>query len=197
MNRLTPVAAGLLLVLAVPVLAGCGTEQAADRTADRTAGRAAASASASYEATRKAAKAEHDRRFEDVAAVCSDRGPASPEATASRSLDPEAQKYAENHAFKRKAPLSGDAACRGEAHAQRIARGLEGVRDEPALRAALGRLGYGSADLEVYETGGPLGFTFPVPDTGPCITGLLRTPPEVASHGFYVEGGCREPKGGH
>ncbi|MFE6128814.1 hypothetical protein ACFQ6Q_11160 [Streptomyces sp. NPDC056437] len=194
MNRLMPVAAGLLLALAVPLLAGCGAEKAAEQAAER----AAASASASYEAARKTAKAEHDRRFKDVALICSDGVPsASPEATASRSMDPEAQKYAENHAFKRKAPLSGDAACRGEAHAKRVARGLGGVRDEPALRAALGRLGYGSADLEVYETGGSLGFTFLVPDAGPCITGLLRTPPEVESHGFYMEGGCKEPKGGH
>ncbi len=65
------------------------------------------------------------------------------------------------------------------------------------MRTALERLGYGSAQVEVYESGAGPGFSFSVPGTGPCITGHLASPPEVEAHGHYMEGGCREPKGGH
>ncbi|MET7617061.1 hypothetical protein [Streptomyces sp. NPDC005408] len=190
MNRLTAASAGLFVLLVLPVTAGCGTEQTVD---------AAASASASYEAQRKAAEQKHDRLFPDVAAICSDEvvQSASPSAPAPEPTDPEARKYAENHAYKQQLPLKGPALCRGKAHAKRITPALEGVHSEADLRSKLTALGYPEPTVEVYTTGGSLGFTFSVPETGPCITGLLTSPAKVEAHGPYMEGGCMEPKGGH
>ncbi|MFF3399304.1 hypothetical protein ACFYW6_12365 [Streptomyces sp. NPDC002659] len=190
MNRLTAVSAGLFVLLVVAVTAGCGTE--------RTADDAAASASASYAAQRKATERKHDRLFRDVAAVCSDRVvTASPSTAAPEPTDPEARKYAENHAYKQLRPLQGAALCRGQAHAKRITAALEAVHSEADLRSELTALGYPESIVEVYRTGGSLGFTFSVPEAGPCITGLLTSPVKVEAHGHYMEGGCMEPKGGH
>ncbi|WP_328676387.1 hypothetical protein OG905_22340 [Streptomyces sp. NBC_00322] len=190
MNRPTAASAGLFVLLVVSVTAGCGTERAVDDTA--------ASASASYEAQRKAAERKHDRLFRDVAAVCSDRvTTASPSTAAPEPTDPEARKYAENHAYKQLRPLQGAALCRGQAHAKRITAALEAVHSEADLRSKLTALGYPESTVEVYRTGGSLGFTFSVPEAGPCITGLLTSPVKVEAHGHYMEVGCMEPRGGH
>ncbi|MFI2368283.1 hypothetical protein [Streptomyces sp. NPDC018833] len=193
MNRLARSAVtGVVILLAVPLAAGCGRE---------TAGAAGASPTPSvdYQAQARAAKAEHDRKFPDVATICSDPAPSATAKPSPPELpdDPEARKYAENHAYKQRGTLTADARCRGDAHARRIARGLKGVQDEAALRPALDRLGYPSEWVEVFTAGGAPVFVFSIPDAGPCITGSLTDPVTVEAHGHYVEGGCTEPKGGH
>lgn len=91
----------------------------------------------------------------------------------------------------------GTALCRGQAHAKRITAALEAVHSEADLRSKLTALGYPESIVEVYKTGGSLGFTFSVPEAGPCITGMLTSPVKVEAHGHHMEGGCMEPKGGH
>ncbi|MET9419440.1 hypothetical protein ABZY06_01705 [Streptomyces sp. NPDC006540] len=198
MKRPAPTVTGVAAVLlALPLLAGCGTVVGDGPGATPT--RDASSAPAiDHEARAKEAKAAHDRKFPEVAKVCAD-APAKPseEPTPSAPTDPRARRVAENHAYKTQARLDADARCRGDAHARRITAGLEGVRDEKALRSALGRLGYPPETVDVYETGAAPGFTFSIPDAGPCITGTLTEPAKAEAHGHYVEGGCTEPKGGH
>ncbi|MGW7285503.1 hypothetical protein ACWGH4_08400 [Streptomyces sp. NPDC054847] len=199
MKRLAPTVTGVAAVLlSLPLVTGCGTVVGDDPGATATPETSSAPA-IDYEARAKAAKAAHDRRFPEVAKICAD-APAKPseEPTPSEApTDPWSRKVAENHAYKAQARLDTDARCRGDAHARRITAGLAGVHDEKALRSALGRLGYPPETVEVYETGVAPGFTFSIPDAGPCITGTLADPAEAEAHGHYVEGGCREPKGGH
>ncbi|MFF4322696.1 hypothetical protein [Streptomyces sp. NPDC001568] len=146
-----------------------------------------------------------------VAAHCEGRGsgaasvaPADPGAG---PADPEARKYAENHAYKQQAGLSDAAQCRGDAHAERIRKALAdtggagGPRDPGELAALLQGLGYAVTSGDVYAagsgSGSGLGFALWIPGTGPCLSGVLGSPARVEAHGVYMEGGCREPKGGH
>ncbi|MEU0372694.1 hypothetical protein ABZ070_20965 [Streptomyces sp. NPDC006283] len=198
MKRLAPALTGVAAVLlAVPLAAGCGTVVAGSPHDSPT--RTAPDVAADHEARVAAARAAHDRKFPDVAKVCADvpAEPSGEPAPSAEPTDPWARKVAENNAFKAQAPMDADARCRGDAHARRIAGGLEGVHDEQALRSALDRLGYPPESMEVYETGGATGFTFGVPDAGPCVTGTLTDPATVEAHSHYIEGGCMEPKGGH
>ncbi|MFJ2740789.1 hypothetical protein ACIO3O_14070 [Streptomyces sp. NPDC087440] len=152
------------------------------------------------------ARAAHDKAFPDVAARCKGviggsptAGPGTPDPL---PTDPEAAKYAENHAFKQQKRLTPEARCRGEAHAQRIRKALTGPgapapANEADLTSALARLGYPADSGSVYRAGDTLGFSYFVPETGPCVTGRLGTPATVTAHGAYLEGGCTEPRGGH
>ncbi len=215
--RRTPLAAALAAGLLA--LTACGTKPAADE--GNTAASAAASGSPSaspsptpdFAADAAAAKARHDKAFPDIAARCAAEGaaataaapPATPAAPATPDAlptDPEAAKYAENHAFKKQGKLTPEAKCRGEAHAQRIKQALTGPgvvtpATEESLASALKAMGYELASGEVHRTGGALGFTFFVQGAGPCVTGQLGSPAEVTAHAVYVEGGCTEPRGGH
>ncbi|MGW6942581.1 hypothetical protein ACWGF3_26775 [Streptomyces xanthophaeus] len=213
MIRRTPLAAALAAGLLA--LTACGTKPAADEgnTAASSAASGSPSASPSptpdFAADAAAAKARHDKAFPDIAARCAAEGaaataaappaPATPDAL---PTDPEAAKYAENHAFKKQGKLTPEAKCRGEAHAQRIKQALTGPgvvtpATEESLASALKAMGYELASGEVHRTGGALGFTFFVQGAGPCVTGQLGSPAEVTAHAVYVEGGCTEPRGGH
>ncbi|MEV8532515.1 hypothetical protein [Streptomyces sp. NPDC051211] len=211
-RRPAPTAAVAVLAAGVLTLTACGTTKTTTGQPG-AAGSGAASASASAkpdyvaaaEASAAAEQQRHDAKFPDIVARCKDAaataGP-STAATSSRSMDPEAAKYAENHAYKTKGELSPEAECKGRAHAARIAKALSGAgKTTPATEAdlakSLEKLGYPSAQDEVYRDGGNLGFAFFVQGTGSCVTGRLGTPPKVEAHGPYMEGGCQEPRGGH
>jgi hypothetical protein len=201
-KRLAPTVTGIAAVLlSMPLATGCGviTADGPDAASTRTTQGASGTPGIDYEARAEAARAEHDRTFPTVAKICAD-APAEPSAEPTPSeepTDPWARRVAENNAYKTQARMDGDARCRGDAHARRITGGLEGVHDEKALRAALDRLGYPPESVEVYDTGVATGFTFSIPHAGPCVTGTLTAPAQVEAHGHYIEGGCREPKGGH
>lgn len=143
---------------------------------------------------------------------------ASPAASASVSAsgdgaapaDPEARKYAENHAYRQQTELNPAARCRGEAHAARIRAKLAAapVTDPAGLTALLRGLGYPVGSGDVYEGNavqGP-GFALMLPGTGPCVSGRAgapatagasAAPARAEAHGVYLEGGCKEPAGGH
>ncbi|RSS68679.1 hypothetical protein [Streptomyces sp. WAC06614] len=208
-------AAAAVVTVGLLALAGCGTVTTTGGGAPGASGpaaeaRASASPSAAPPSAASAAEAgrqQHDRQFPEVAARCKDAAArTSPSTTVEpedpRPTDPEAAKYAENHAFKTTVRLTPDRACTGSAHAERIRQALTGSgtqlpTDEAALARTLQALGYPTRSGEVYRSGGALGFAFAVPGTGPCVTGTLGTPVKVESHGPYVEGGCQEPRGGH
>ncbi|WP_256105375.1 hypothetical protein [Streptomyces sp. ODS05-4] len=194
------VAAGALAV------AGCGTERAA-QDGPPAAGAAGAGTAAPPAADPLAAgRAAHDRAFPGVARRCAGTpvtAPPDPSPSGSVSLDPEAAKYAENHAFKRQRPMRPDAECRGRAHAERIAEALSGPAGKAAaggeepLKAALAALGYPEQSVRVYPDGPGLAFSVFVPDAGPCVSGRPGPPARAEAHGPYEEGGCVEPVGGH
>lgn len=197
----------LLLAAAAIALTGCGTRTAGAGNPQEPPAPSMAP-SVDYAAQAAAAVARHDKLFPAIAARCADLGTggAGPQATA-RELpaDPEARKYAENHAFKQQAELTPGARCRGDAHAARIAaavKGGAGGKGAPhtaeELRAVLTGLGYGFDAGGVYGSGAVnVSFVLSVPESGPCVTGRLGPPVTVLAHGVYVEGGCLEPRGGH
>ncbi|MFJ3881089.1 hypothetical protein ACIPW5_27045 [Streptomyces sp. NPDC090077] len=151
----------------------------------------------------------------EAAARCA-TATASPSASASASgdgaapADPESRKYAENHAYRQQTELSPAARCRGEAHAARIRAKLAAapVTDPAGLTALLRGLGYPVGSGDVYEGNavqGP-GFALLIPGTGPCVSGRAAAPATAGAspaparaeaHGVYLEGGCKEPVGGH
>ncbi|MER5760420.1 hypothetical protein [Streptomyces sp. NPDC002082] len=209
---MTPRTAGALLLAAgAIVLTGCGTRTAgAGDAAEPPAPSVTPSVTPSvdYAAQAAAAVARHDALFPAIAARCADvaTGGASPGATAGElPADPEARKYAENHAFKQQAQLTPGARCRGDAHAARIkaaVAGGSGGKGAPhtveEVRALLTGLGYGFDSGGVYGSGAVnVSFVLSVPESGPCVTGRLGPPLTVEAHGVYVEGGCLEPRGGH
>ncbi|WP_405495371.1 hypothetical protein [Streptomyces sp. NBC_00096] len=211
-HRSTPAAAlPLLLAAGLLALTGCGTKVAG---AGGAQGPPAPSVTPSvdYAAQAAAAVARHDKLFPEIAARCADQGapkttetPAATGAPGALPTDPEAGKYAENHAYKQQAELGPAARCRGDAHAARIRAALTGgsggkgaphTVDE--LRALLMGLGYGFDSGGVYGSGSVnVSFVLSVPESGPCVTGRLGPPVSVKAHGVYVEGGCLEPRGGH
>ncbi|QES51639.1 hypothetical protein DEJ50_31095 [Streptomyces venezuelae] len=217
-RRPAPLAsAAAALTAGLLVLTACGTTRttAGSDGAGGGSGSGSASAPASPSATpdyvaaakasAAAAEQRHNRQFPDIVARCKNAAP-SPTASKGtgdgRPLDPEAAKYAENHAFKKKRELSPEAQCTGRAHATRIADALTGAgktapAGEAELRTSLEKLGYRVAEGEVFRSGGALGFAFFVEGTGACVTGRLGTPSGVEAHGPYMEGGCQEPRGGH
>ncbi|MER5928813.1 hypothetical protein [Streptomyces sp. NPDC002054] len=206
-------AAAAVLTAGLLALTACGTTRTTAGSDGAGGGSAPASAAPSAkpdyvvaaEASAAAAQQRHDRQFPDIVARCKDAvAAASPSASGATGgpVDPEAAKYAENHAYKTKGELSPEAECTGRAHAARITKSLAGAgKTTPAteadLRKALEKLGYPTASGEVFRSGGALGFAFFVDGSGACVTGRLDTPPRVEAHGPYMEGGCQEPRGGH
>ncbi|WP_412075262.1 hypothetical protein ACLF6K_04620 [Streptomyces xanthophaeus] len=210
----------LLAAAAVGLLAltACGSTRAADGGGTPSAASAtgspsqsgsafpSASASADRAADAAAAKAAHDKAFPDIAARCAAEGAAATTAASGAPdalpTDPEAAKHAENNAFKTQAKLTPEARCRGEAHALRIQKALAGPgaatpATEEGLTSALTAMGYEIAAGDVYRSGGALGFAYAIKGVGPCVTGWLGSPAKVEAHGVYMEGGCKEPRGGH
>ncbi|MCY0938008.1 hypothetical protein [Streptomyces sp. H34-S4] len=197
----------LLLAAAVAAalaLTGCGTRTAGAGGAEEPPAPSAAP-SVDYAAQAAAAVARHDELF-PIAARCADTAVAGAEPTRGEPpVDPEARKYAENHAYKQQAELTPRAECRGDAHAARIKAALlggSGGKGAPhtveELRAVLTGLGYGFEGGGVYGSGAAnVSFVLSVPESGPCVTGRLGPPVSVKAHGMYVEGGCPEPRGGH
>ncbi|MFF3322628.1 hypothetical protein [Streptomyces sp. NPDC002889] len=189
-------------------LSGCGGEKSNPPGADGgTAGSTGRAEAGPIEREKKAV-AEHDRMFEDVAARCEDFDASSPGPSPSGRTgdgpEPENPKYAENNAFKSTLPMDVGDACRGNAHADRIAMALarsgsSGVRDSGEVSAHLAKLGYPKESVQISEWTGGLRITVSVPRAGPCVTGEIvgGQDPQISSHGFYMEGGCVEPEGGH
>ncbi|MFB7621067.1 hypothetical protein ACFC1F_43395, partial [Kitasatospora sp. NPDC056181] len=58
-------------------------------------------------------------------------------------------------------------------------------------------LGYPRNSAQVNLSGGEVSFEVTIPGAGPCVAGRLGNPVKVEAHGYYLEGGCTEPKGGH
>lgn len=196
------VAAGLLLLTA------CGTERvtSGDSPADSGSPTGARPSTAQdWKKQAEKARAEHDKKFRDVAARCTDVAP-SPTAVpttagATEPSDPEADRYRENHAFQQQAPLGPEQQCRGDAHANRITDALRETggpvpSDEQGVRTVLEELGYPADVTEVYGSGQALAFSISVPGA-PCVSGAVGPPLNVEAHGVYMEGGCRKPQGGH
>ncbi|MFI5764517.1 hypothetical protein ACIA8F_26765 [Streptomyces sp. NPDC051563] len=200
-------AGALLLAAGAVALTGCGTRTAGAGDSPEPAAPSVAP-SVDHAARAAEAVARHDALFPAIAARCADAATAaaSPGAAAGGSpADPEAGKYAENHAYKQQARLTPGARCRGDAHAARIRAAMAGgsggkgaphTVDE--VRALLTGLGYGFDAGGVYGTGAVnVSFVLSVPESGPCVTGRLGPPLTVEAHGVYAEGGCPEPRGGH
>ncbi|MEV0412482.1 hypothetical protein AB0I68_17175 [Streptomyces sp. NPDC050448] len=160
-----------------------------------------------YAAQAAAAVARHDKLFPEVAKLCAGKaGTATAGSGTPGDLptDPEARKYAENHAYKNQSTLTPAGKCRGDAHAARIKAALGGSDGKGAPQSAeelsrlLTGLGYRRETGDVYGSGaGNLSFVLSIPESGPCVTGRLSTPMSVEAHGVSMEGGCREPRGGH
>ncbi|MFI0982029.1 hypothetical protein ACH4SP_34100 [Streptomyces sp. NPDC021093] len=196
--------AAAVLALGLLTLTACGTTHAGTGTGPTPP--AALSSPTAPDLAASAAKTAHDKAFPGVAARCKGVGGTNPSTGPGKPeplpTDPEAAKYAENHAFKQQVRLAPEARCRGEAHAQRIKKALTGPgatapANEADLTTALTRLGYEADNGSVHRTGDALGFSLFVPGIGPCVTGQLGTPATFEAHGAYVEGGCTEPRGGH
>ena len=205
MKRVPLAAATAAAAISAVLLAatGCGTVHTAGTGPSAEASRSAQAEQAEQTAGERARQvlAEHDRRYPEVAKDCATATEApGPSASASASLDPEAAKYAENHAYKQTVQLTAPVRCRGDAHAARIRAALTTRKAEDAtdVQSALESLGYPKASIRVTAYGGPAGFTLEVPGAGPCIEGRPGGGNlSVEAHGYYMEGGCTEPKGGH
>lgn len=165
----------------------------------------AASPSVDYAARAREAVVRHDRQFPEIAARCAGRATSLPKAPGATGTDPEANKYAENNAFKQELPDTPIEQCRGEAHAERIKAALTGEgktapRTAAELRTALEGLGY-TVGPEVIKgasaEGSGLWFELRVHESGPCVGGQLKAPVRIDTHGSYMEGGCWQPRGGH
>ncbi|MCY0958265.1 hypothetical protein [Streptomyces sp. H27-H5] len=208
--------AGVLLVAVLPALTACGTTKAG------SAGNTTPTAAGSPDPV-ASGLARHDRLFPDVAARCAQKaaeasadpqdggtnggandGASGGESSRELPMDPEARKYAENHAYKTQDTLSAESRCRADAHGARIKAALTGAgkaapRGDAELAASLKELGYSVTGNEVYRSGGALGFSLFIPEAGPCVTGRWTAGGglTVEGHGVYMEGGCLEPKGGH
>ncbi|MGV9268210.1 hypothetical protein ACWDRR_26505 [Kitasatospora sp. NPDC003701] len=174
---------------------GTGTGPSADASPSAQAGQAQQAAA---EQARQVLT-EHDRRYPEVARGCA-TATETPRPSASVPLDPEAAKYAENHGYKQTARLTAPVQCRGDAHAARIRAALTARKAGNAtdVQTVLESLGYPRESIRVTAYGGSAGFTLEVPGAGPCIEGRPGGGPlSVEAHGYYMEGGCTEPKGGH
>lgn len=190
---------------------GCGSRAAGDAAGTRpTAGATTAAPSPraddAAEYVRRAL-AEHDRRFPEIAALgCAASAPPSATAATPRPSgppqDPEAAKYAENHASRRVSEMTPDGACRGRAHSARITAALAPRAAGKALgpdevRTELAGLGYGLDGGTVRQTAEGVVFEVFVATAGPCLRGTVGGTVRVAPHGAYAEGGCVEPVSGH
>ncbi|MET9700472.1 hypothetical protein ABZY31_26635 [Streptomyces sp. NPDC006529] len=200
--------AAALFVSALLALTGCGTTVTTGSGGPGPSGSPSASPSVDYAALAREAAVRHDRDHPEIAARCAGRATALPPAPgATTGTDPEANKYAENNAFKRELPDTPMEECKGAAHAERIRAALTGAgktvpHTEAQLRTALEGLGYtvgpGAivADAATPDSG-RLWFQLRVHEGGPCVGGQLHDPVRIETHGSYMEGGCWQPKGGH
>ncbi|MEV6580162.1 hypothetical protein AB0M92_18590 [Streptomyces sp. NPDC051582] len=207
-SRTTP-AGAVLLAAGLLVLTACGTKVPGSAGAGAGAPSPLPSLSPTpdYAARAAAAVARHDELFPAVAAACAGKPTALPSRSAAPDdlpTDPEARKYAENHAYKQQGTLTPADQCRGDAHAARINAALGGSDGKGAPRTAqeLGALltgmGYKPETADVYASStGDLSFVLAIPESGPCVTGRLTPPVSVRAHAVYMEGGCNEPRGGH
>lgn len=207
-----------LLAAGLLALTACGTTVARSGAAASSGAAPAPSSSPApslsptpdYAAQAAAAVARHDKLFPEVARLCAGKAgkagetAAAPATPGDLPTDPEARKYAENHGYKTQATLTPEGKCRGDAHAARIeaALGGSGGKGAPQSAEELSRLltgmGYKLDTGDVYGSGpGNLSFVLSIPESGPCVTGHLSAPMSVKAHGVYMEGGCREPRGGH
>ncbi|MFJ3173284.1 hypothetical protein ACIPJK_21260 [Streptomyces roseus] len=203
-SRTTP-AGAVLLAAGLLVLTACGTKVPGSAAAPSPL--PSLSPAPDYAAEAAAAVARHDALFPQVAAACAGKATALPSRSAvpeGLPTDPEARKYAENHGYKQQGTLTPAARCRGDAHAARIRAALDGSESKGAPRTAqelsalLAGMGYAPQAADVYgSSAGDLSFVLSIPESGPCVTGHLTPPVSVQAHAVYVEGGCREPRGGH
>ncbi|WP_030158279.1 hypothetical protein [Streptomyces sp. NRRL S-244] len=207
-SRTTTPARAALLAAGMLVMTACGTTVAGSgAAADPSPVPATPSQTPDYAAQAAAAVARHDKLFPEVAALCQGNASVAPPRSAAPDdlpTDPEARKYAENHAYKNEAALTPAAQCRGDAHAARIKAALGGSGGKGAPRTTrelsglLTGMGYKVETGDVYASStGNLSFVLSVPESGPCVTGQVSPPLSVKAHGAYMEGGCHEPRGGH
>ncbi|MFI6285896.1 hypothetical protein ACIBCM_14250 [Streptomyces sp. NPDC051018] len=182
---------------ALLMMTGCGQERG-DAAGGGGAAASATPSSPSLSEAVEALRKKHDSRYPGVAELCPDTADAaSPTPGASRTLDPEAAKYAENNAYKSQKRLVGADLCRANAHARRVLPAVKDARDEQTVLSALERLGYPRDGVQFNTFDGELGFSLGVPDSGMCVTTRLGAKPKAEAHGTYMEGGCVEPTGGH
>ncbi|MFB7470488.1 hypothetical protein [Kitasatospora sp. NPDC056184] len=210
--RRTAVAVAAGVLAGAVAVTGCGSVRSTGGggTAASTAPAPTPSAP-SASATSPTGIAEHDRLFPQVAALgCASARP-SPTAGGTGTgtgstgpaepVDPWVAKHAENSMYKQMAVLTAEARCRGEAHGKRIADAV-GARagaplTEDDVRGILASLGYPADNIQLHVAGGEVSFEVSVPGAGPCVAGRLGRPVTVEAHGYYLDGGCTEPKGGH
>ncbi|WP_406511774.1 hypothetical protein OG851_08270 [Streptomyces sp. NBC_00161] len=204
--RTTP-AGAVLLAAGLLALTACGTTVSGSGAAADPSPVPSPVRTPDYAAEAAAAVARHDKLFPEVAELCEGRASAAPAGSAAPGelpTDPEARKYAENHAYKNEAALTPATKCRGDAHAARIKKALGGddgkgaPKSKEELSGLLTGMGYKLESAGVYASStGNLSFVLSVPESGPCVTGHLTPPISVKAHGVYMEGGCNEPRGGH
>ncbi|KOU28604.1 hypothetical protein ADK52_07045 [Streptomyces sp. WM6372] len=203
--RAVLLAAGMLVMTAC--VTACGTTVAGSGAVTDPSPVPAPGQSTDYAAQAAAAVARHDKLFPEVAAQCEGKASVAPARSAAPDdlpTDPEARKYAENHGYKKEVELTPAAQCRGDAHAARIRAALGGPEGKGAPRTTqelsglLTGMGYTVDTGDVYASStGNLSFVLSIPESGPCVTGHVSPPVSVKAHGVYMEGGCREPRGGH
>ncbi|MFK0259539.1 hypothetical protein [Streptomyces sp. NPDC090445] len=211
MRRTLPVAV-LTSAACLFALAGCGTTRAGAGIGVSASASASASTTPDWakaaEAAAAAERQQHDQQFPEIVARCADTAAATSSSGPSASQDPQAGRYAENHAYKIKGRLSARAECVGRAHAARITQaftmaGKTAPTTGLALKKALDELGYPTTGAEINDPGLILEFALMVKGTGACVSGTLAIPGQpgtvtrVEAHGPYMEGGCVEPRGGH
>ncbi|MFI6144322.1 hypothetical protein [Streptomyces sp. NPDC051109] len=206
-SRTNTPARAVLLATGMLVMTACGTTVAGSGAVADPSPVPAPGRSTDYAARAAAAVARHDKLFPEVAAQCEGKASAAPISSAAPDdlpTDPEARKYAENHAYKKEVALTPAAQCRGDAHAARIEAALGGSAGKGAPRTTqelsglLTGMGYTVGTGDVYASStGRLSFVLSIPESGPCVTGQVGPPVSVKAHGAYVEGGCHEPRGGH
>ncbi|MFF2350523.1 hypothetical protein ACFVVL_12140 [Kitasatospora sp. NPDC058115] len=208
-----PATAAAVGVLAVVVaVTGCGSVRSTGADGTPAAGGAAASSAALPDPAEQVRKgvAEHDRLFPQVAALgCASARPSTPaggpgatSAVPAEPVDPWVAKHAENSMYKQMALLGAEDRCRGEAHSRRIseavkARTATAPPTQDAVRGILESLGYPRTAVQISAYGSEVSFELTVPGAGPCVAGRIGASVTVEAHGYYLEGGCTEPKGGH
>ncbi|WP_030300177.1 hypothetical protein [Streptomyces katrae] len=207
MTSRTTTAGAVLFAAGLLVLTACGTTVSGSGAAADPSPVPATGQTPDYAARAAAAVARHDKLFPEVAELCRGKAGSAPTGSATPGelpTDPEARKYAENHAYKNEATLTPAAKCRGDAHAARINKALGGSDGKGApksteeLSGLLTGMGYKPEAGDVYASStGNLSFVLSIPESGPCVTGRLTPPMSVKAHGAYMEGGCHEPRGGH
>ncbi|MDT0341838.1 hypothetical protein [Streptomyces litchfieldiae] len=172
MTLLRGIPGALLAALAVLLLAGCGEEAADDAAAPPS------EAPASEAPTGEGAG-------DEVSGGESEFG----------------ERYSENHAFRDTLDLDPAEQRRGEEEAERARQALETLRTggefgPEEVNGALTGLGYQADAVFTAAFGDQV--TFAVSLSPVCLEGIVGPAAvTVEAHGVYMEGGCREPAGGH